>query len=159
MKQSDFVTLSFSILIHADKAKVWQVLWAKDSFPVWANWLDEGMILLGELQRGSIVEFVNARNGYSVRDLVAECVEETYVQFHHLIDLQDFGSQEREREWESGSESYRLEKVEDHTRLEVVSQVPLELETMMQERFPQALREVKRLAEQMENDGSEAMRI
>ena len=45
--------LQFSIEINASKESVWATLWEDASFRVWANLIDEGTYMKGEMKEGN----------------------------------------------------------------------------------------------------------
>lgn len=65
----------------------------------------------------------------------------------HSADTQDAGEQERDKQWTGGKEIYKLEELNNVTTLRFECDVPEELVTIMNDRYPKALRRVKELAE------------
>ncbi len=54
------VEIRCEIEISASKETVWDVLWGKDTFPLWAGVIDEGTYLQGEIIEGNEVRFISA---------------------------------------------------------------------------------------------------
>lgn len=57
------VELNYTIKINATKRKIWAVLWEDQTFREWANLIDEGTYMKGELKEGGEVEFISSVNG------------------------------------------------------------------------------------------------
>lgn len=139
--------IQFSIEINASKEKVWETLWEDQTFRDWANIIDEGTFMKGEMKEGNEVEFISSINGYGVTSLIEKLDTNEYVLFRHGADTQENGKQEREKEWTGGTESYYLEEKNGSTTLTAKTEVPLEMEEMFNIRIPKALKCIKALSE------------
>lgn len=71
----------------------------------------------------------------------------TFLVLKHQSDTQETGTQEREKEWTGGEESYTLTEQDGTTTLTVAFDVPPELEEYFTVNYPKALERVKELAE------------
>lgn len=138
---------NFSIEIRAPRDKVWNVLWDDTTFRDWANIIDEGTYMIGELKEGNEVQFISSVGGYGVTSLVEKLIPNEFVLFSHSADTKDSGEQEREKEWTGGMESYSLTEKDGDTTLTVEIDVPPEQEETFKVRQPKALERVKVLAE------------
>ena len=145
-------TLTFSITISAPKETVWAALWQEDSFRVWANFIDEGTYIKGVLRERNEVQFLSAVNGYGVTSLVEKLRQNELLVLRHRADTKESGQRKRKNEWTGGLERYTLTENLGITTLLVEMDTPEELETVFQQRFPQALACIKKLAEQNESD-------
>ncbi|MFP4400355.1 MAG: SRPBCC domain-containing protein [Candidatus Woesearchaeota archaeon] len=139
--------LNFSIEIQAPKEKVWNILWEDTTFRDWANIIDEGTYMVGELKEGNEVQFISSVSGYGVTSLVTKLVSNEFVLFRQMADTKENGEQEREKEWTGGEESYSLKENNEVTTLVVEIDVPPEQEEAFTERMPKALERIKSLAE------------
>ena len=139
--------LQFSIEINASKEKVWRTLWEDASFRDWADNIDEGMYIKGDMKEGNEIEFISSVNGYGVTSLVEKFIPNEFASFRHKADTQDSGQQERENEWTGGTESYSLTEKDGMTILTVNTDVPYEQEETFNTRLPKALERLKILAE------------
>lgn len=139
--------MRFSVQIQAAKETVWDILWSDSSFRDWANIIDEGMYMVGQLEEGAQVQFISAVNGYGVTSLVEKLIPEEYVSFQQLKDTQDTGKEDREKQWTGSRETYTLLEKEGVTTLTLTSDIPSELEEIMADRLPKALQRIKELAE------------
>lgn len=138
--------LQFQVEINAPKQRVWDTLWQDKTFREWASIVDPGTHMVGELIEGNEVQFISG-NGYGVTSLVKKLIPEEYLMLLHSADTQDAGEQERDKQWTGGKEIYKLEELNNVTTLRFECDVPEELVTIMNDRYPKALRRVKELAE------------
>lgn len=139
--------MQFQIVIHAPKEKVWDTLWQDKTFRQWAGIIDPGTYMDGALQEGNEVQFISAENGYGVTSLVDKLVPNEFLLLKHQADTQESGSQEREKEWTGGKESYALTERDGTTTLTVAFDIPPQLEEYFAANYPKALERVKILAE------------
>lgn len=139
--------LHFTIEINATKEKVWSTLWDDQTFRDWANNIDEGTYMKGEMKEGNEVEFISSVNGYGVTSLVEKMIPNEYVFFKHYADTQESGQKEREKEWSGLTESYSLTEINGITTLVAITDVPEDLVEMFTISIPKALARIKTLAE------------
>lgn len=139
--------IQFSIKINATKEKVWTTLWQDETLRDWAGIIDPGTYMTGELKEGNEVQFISAENGYGVTSLVEKVVPNEFLLLRHSADTKEKGSQEREKQWTGGAESYSLIEEKGITTLTATFDVPLELEEYFNIHYPKALERVKVLAE------------
>jgi hypothetical protein len=140
----------FLIEIKSPRERVWNTLWEDKTFRDWANIIDEGMYMVGEMEEGNEVQFISSVSGYGVTSLVEKLVQNEFVSFRQVADTMDSGEREREKEWTGGTESYSLAKNNDVTTLTVDIDVPPGQEETFKVRFPKALERVRILAEKKE---------
>ncbi len=139
--------LTFSVQINASKDKVWDTLWNNKTFREWAGIIDPGTYMVGELNKGSQIQFISSENGYGVTSKVEKVDAGSYLLLRHQADTKDRGESERDDEWTGGTESYSLEELGGITTLTVIFDVPEELEGIFMDRYPKALQKVKELAQ------------
>ena len=139
-----------SIEIKAPRERVWNTLWEDKTFRDWANIVDEGTYMVGEIKEGNEVQFISSVSGYGVTSLVEKLTLNEFVSFRQIADTKDSGEREREKEWTGGTESYSLAENEGVTTLTVDIDVPPGQEETFKVRFPKALERVKILAEEKE---------
>jgi len=141
--------MQFVVTIQASKERVWDVLWADETFRQWAGLIDPGTCMVGELKEGTEVQFISG-NGYGVTSLVASVIPYEYLLLKHQADTQDTGARLREKEWTGGEESYTLTEQDGTTTLTTAFGVPPDLEDYFKDAYPKALGRVKGLAERTE---------
>jgi uncharacterized protein YndB with AHSA1/START domain len=139
--------MQFTIEISATKEKVWNVLWQDATLREWAGLIDPGTYMVGELTRGSEVEFISAKNGYGVTSLVEKVIPNEYALLRHSADTKEHGTETRDKEWTGGVESYELTENNGVTILKVAFDVPEELVEYFTNAYPKALDKIKELAE------------
>ena len=138
--------MRFTIEIRAAKGKVWDTLWQDATLRQWAGIIDPGTYMVGELKKGSEVQYISG-NGYGVTSLVEKIVPGEFLLLRHQADTQDEGKREREKEWTGGEESYALAEKDGATTLTVAFGVPPELEEYFKTAYPKALERIKELSE------------
>ena len=137
----------FSIEIRAPRERVWNTLFENKSFRDWGSVIDEdGQYMVGELKEGNEIQFLS-ENGFGVTTFVEKLIPNEFISFRMIANTIDSGKREREKEWTGGEESFSLAEKDDVTALTVHIDVPEEMQTMFQDRFPRALERVKVLAE------------
>ena len=140
----------FSIEIQAPRERVWSTLWDDKTFRDWANIIDEGMYMVGEIKEGGEVQFISSVSGYGVTSLVEKLVQSEFISFRQMADTKGSGEREREEQWTGGTESYSLAENDCVTTLTVAIDVPPGQEETFKARFPKALERVKMLVEKKE---------
>lgn len=140
--------MQFKIEIKAPRERVWDILWQDKTFREWADLVDPGTYMVGELKEGNEVHF-NSAGGYGVKSFIAKLVPNEYILFRHKADTRDNGENDREEQWAGGKESYSLVHKEGVTTLAMTFDVPPELEEIMNSNYPKALARVKRLSERL----------
>lgn len=138
--------MRFAVEIEAPKEKVWKTLWEDKTFRDWANIIDEGQYMVGEMKEGNGVQFISSVSGYGVISMVEKLIPDAFVSFRQMADVKDSGKQEREKEWTGGRESYSLVESEGITTLSVELDVPHEQVETFKVRFPKALERLKILS-------------
>ena len=101
----------------------------------------------GVMEEGNEIQFISSVNGDGVTDRIEKLIPNEFVLFRHSSDTQESGQLEREKEWTGGSESYFLSEDKGVTTLVVKSDIPKEQEEIFRNRFPEALKRIKALAE------------
>ena len=139
--------LEYQIVINKSKEVVWDTLWDDQSFRDWANNIDEGTYLLGDLVEGNEIQFISSVNGYGVTSLVSKLIPNEYILFKHASDTQNKGTETRDKQWTGGSESYTLVEENNSTLLTIRSEIPEELVDYFNQAMPIALNRIKELAE------------
>lgn len=149
LRRKDMNEIQFLIEINATRERVWATLWEDVTFRDWANIIDEGTYMKGEMKEGNEIQFISSVNGYGVTDLIEKLIRNEYVLFRHSADTKESGQQDREKEWTGGTESYSLTEKNGVTVLTVKTDVPQEQEETFHIRFPKALERIKTLAEKI----------
>ncbi len=141
--------IQYTIDINASKERVWTTLWEDITFRDWASIIDEGTYMKGVMKEGNEIQFISSVNGYGVTSLIEKLSPNEYALFRHIADTKESGQLEREKEWTGGTESYALTEKNGVTILIFKTDVPQEIEEILNIRFPKALERLKTLAEKM----------
>ncbi len=141
--------IHYSISINASKEKVWEILWEDKTFRVWANIIDEGTYMLGEMKEGNEIQYISSLNGYGVTSRIEKLNPNEFILLRHSADTKESGQQNRENEWTGGIESYLLMEKNGVTNLLIKIDIPLEQEESFNEKLPRVLKCIKTLAENM----------
>ena len=135
----------FSVKINAPKEKVWSIMWNDNTFREWANYIDKGMYMVGEMKEGNNVHFVSPINNYGVISKIEKLIPNEYIIFKHQVDT--IGNIKRDNEWSGGTESYELYFENGITTLINKTELPIEQIETFNTFVPLALNCIKELAE------------
>lgn len=140
-------TLTYSIIINANRKKVWKVLW--ESYELWTKCFAEKSHAVSDWKEGSRIEFHDGKGGGMYSEIV-KLEPARLMMFQHLgsiINGKDVDFSGDLEDWTNNFESYRLSKVESGTELTVEIDSTENFKEFLDERFPKALAKVKELAE------------
>lgn len=143
--------LNFSISIDAPKEKVWNILWNLDSYRKWTKAFSEASdVKTDNWKKGSKVLFVDA-NGNGMISSVAENKPNEYMSFQHWGEIKngvEDTTSEAVKAWSGSTENYTLKEVNGKTELLIDMDIAEEYKDMFSKMWPNALANVKRLAEE-----------
>jgi uncharacterized protein YndB with AHSA1/START domain len=138
------VTLEYKIEINASPEKVWTVLWDDISYRQWTSAFTEGSFYIGTWEEDSMMKFFDPNNnGMYSRVLKNDPNKE--MTFLHLGEIYD--GVEVPQDWGDATESYILQETEDGTKLTAKINTSEEFKGFFEDKFPNALQNVKNLAE------------
>lgn len=137
--------LKFHIDIHAPRERVWQVLWADESYRKWTAAFNPGSYAESDWKEGSKIRFLGDENN-GMFSTIEKLVPADTMVFKHLGEVKD--GVEIETNWAGARESYYLSEKDGATSLDVTLDSVGEYKDYFNEAFPRALRLVKELAEQ-----------
>lgn len=135
----------FSISIIAPKEKVWFIMWNDNTFRDWANFIDEGMYMVGEMKEGNNIHFISPINNYGVISKIEKLIPNEYIVFKHQVDT--IGNVKRDNEWSGGTESYNLSFKDGITTLITKTELPINQIETFNTFVPQSLNRIKELSE------------
>src|ERR1051325_5779939 len=111
----------FKIAIDAPREKVWNILWADDTYRAWTAPFSEGSHAITDWKKGSKVLFLDGR-GMGMVSTIDESIPNQYISFKHLgvvkNGVEDVESEEV-KEWAGAHENYTLKDVQGRTELVV----------------------------------------
>lgn len=141
--------LHFTKVINATPEKVWDVLWGRETYPQWTSAFAEGSNVETDWKEGSKVLFGDGKgNGMVSRIAVSRPNE--YMSFEHLGMLTngvEDTTSEQVKDWAGAKENYTLKKVDGKTELLIDMDINDEYKDMFTQMWPNALENVKNLAE------------
>lgn len=136
--------LHFDIEINAEAEKVWSVLWDDFSFRQWTSAFTEGSFYQGNLKENEIIKFLDPQNNGMFSKIVA-LIPNQEIKFLHLGEI--YNGVEAPQNWGEATERYILTEDENTTHLKVEIQTSKEFKSFFEEKFPDALSNVKHLSE------------
>lgn len=137
-------TLEYKIEINASPEKVWTVLWDDMSYRQWTSAFTEGSFYIGTWEEDSMMKFFDPNNN-GMYSRVLKNNPNKEMTFLHLGEIYD--GVEVPQDWGDATESYLLEETEDGTKLTAKINTSEEFKGFFEDKFPNALQNVKNLAE------------
>ena len=139
----------FSITIDATPEKIWELLWDKDTYPIWTRPFSENSTAVTDWKKGSKVLFLDG-NERGMVSVVAENIPNQFMSIEHLglykDGVEDLESEEV-KEWKGAQENYTLKPLDGQTELRIEMDINEKYKEMFAGIWPKALQEVKKLAE------------
>jgi uncharacterized protein YndB with AHSA1/START domain len=141
--------LNFLTNINAPRETVWKVLWQDQYYRKWTSVFSETSYAETDWREGSKVLFLDAqRNGMVSR--IASVRPNEFMSFEHLGEVKN-GIEDTESDkvkgWAGAFENYTLSEVNGSTELKVEIDMNPAFTDYFQKTFPQALANIKSLAE------------
>lgn len=137
-------TLEFKIEINASPEKVWTVLWDDISYRQWTSAFTEGSFYIGTWEENSMMKFFDPNNN-GMYSRVLKNNPNKEMTFLHLGEIYD--GVEVPQDWGDATESYILQEMEEGTKLIAKINTSEEFKGFFEDKFPNALQNVKHLAE------------
>lgn len=142
--------LKFNTTIDAPREKVWEILWAKDTYPKWTKAFMEGSDVETDWNEGSKVLFTDGKGSGMVSRIAKKNAPE-YMSFEHLGELKDGvedTTSDKVKQWSGSKENYILKENNGVTTLEVELDMGSDMQDYFIKTFPKALQLVKELSEE-----------
>jgi len=139
-------TLEYQIKINAQPEEIWTVLWSDISYQQWTSAFTKGSFYEGTLEEGTTVKFLDPKNN-GMYSRVEKHSPNKEMRFLHLGEI--FDGVETPQDWGNATESYLLQEDNDETILTVKINTSEEFKSFFEEKFPNALKNVKHLSENM----------
>ena len=139
----------FKIDINAPREKVWNILWADDSYRAWTAAFSEGSHVITDWKKGSKVLFLDGK-GMGMVSKIDDAIPNEYMSFEHLGYVKDGVedvTSDKVKSWAGAHENYTLNDVAGKTELVVDMDINDEYKDYFTQTFPKALAKVKELAE------------
>jgi hypothetical protein len=142
--------LHFSIDIKAPIQKVWDILWADETYRKWTTAFSEGSYAESDWNEGSRVLFLSP-GGDGMLARIAEKREPHYMGFEHLgmiLGGVEDTTSDKVKGWAGARENYTLSENNGQTNVHVDIDITEEYKEMFSQMWPKALQSLKQLAEQ-----------
>jgi len=142
--------LHFSIDIKAAIQKVWDILWADETYRKWTAAFSEGSYAESDWNEGSKILFLSP-GGDGMVARIAEKREPHYMGFEHLGMLSngvEDTTSDKVKGWAGARENYTLSENNGQTTVQVDIDISNEWKEMFLQMWPKALQSLKQLAEQ-----------
>lgn len=142
--------LHFSSTINAPIRKVWDTLWADETYRQWTAPFNEGSYAQSDWKEGSRILFLGP-GGDGMVARIAEKREPNYMGFEHLgminNGVEDTTS-DKVKDWAGARENYSLSENNGQTTVDVDMDITDEYKDMFSQLWPKALQKLKEIAEQ-----------
>lgn len=141
--------LKFEVEIEATAATVWDKMWDKKSYTEWTTPFCAGTYFTGEMELGSRIHFV-APSFEGMYSDVFYLIPNKLLIFKHIGMLKDLKEQPIDAEtekWTGSFETYKLNEVDGITSVTAEIDCVPEYINYMNDKFPLALQELKKISE------------
>jgi uncharacterized protein YndB with AHSA1/START domain len=143
-------TLVFKININASPDTVWQSLCQSENYKIWTNPFCAGSYYKTDsFTEGSKIHFLTP-NGEGMYSIIDRLEENHLLAFKHLGDIKNLEEMPMTTEtesWSGAMETYTLNKIDSGTELTVNVDTIEKYVDFMNNTFPLALNELKRISE------------
>lgn len=141
--------LHFSSTINAPVQKVWDTLWADETYRQWTAPFNEGSYAESDWKEGSRILFLGP-GGDGMVARIAEKREPNYMGFEHLgmisNGVEDTTS-DKVKDWAGARENYSLSENNGQTTVTVDMDITADYKDMFSQLWPKALQKLKEIAE------------
>ena len=143
---------TFKTAINASRERVWDILFGKTTYPIWAAIFSEGSDAETDWKKGSRALFLD-QSGKGMVSKIEESIPHSYLSIIHLgmydNGVEDLDSEEVKK-WTGATENYTLTDKNGETELTIDMSITAEFKDYFEEAWPKALAKIKELAEQPE---------
>lgn len=142
----------FKITILAPKEIVWAVLWDKETYEEWASVFSPGSTIKTDWEEGGKVYFLNGE-GQGMYSIIEQMIPNEYMSFKHVgMISEELAADEETKLWSGCMEKYYLKESDNTTEVIVEIDVLEDHLDDFEQQFPQGLRILKQLAEDLNPD-------
>ena len=141
--------LIFTQEINASAETVWNLMWDKKVYIDWTSPFCEGSYYTGEIELGSRIHFMTP-SGQGMFGDVFYLIPNKFIIFKHIGNVLNFNEMPLDAEtekWTGSFETYKLDEVDGTTTLIVEVDCVEQYVNYMNEKFPLALQELKKISE------------
>ena len=138
--------LTFSIQINAPKERVWDILWADETYRAWTSVFHPGSYAQSDWKEDSKILFLGGDGSDGMISKIARLIPNVFMSFQHLGEMKN-GVEAYDSPWEGAMENYTLQEKNGGTELNVELDADNSFADYFTQTFPKALDKVKELAE------------
>lgn len=135
--------------INATASKIWETMWHKETYNEWVKPFCEGTYMDGDFVQGSRIHFLTS-DGRGMYSDIAYLVPNKLIIFSHIGNISNFKElpiDEETSRWTGSFEIYKLEEKDGKTIVTAEMDTVPEYINYMNEKFPLALEELKKISE------------
>ncbi len=139
----------FTQEIKASANSIWNKMWDKKSYNEWTTPFCEGTYFTGNIEQGSRIHFLTPTGSGMFSD-VFYMIENKMIFFKHIGNIEKFQEMPLDEEtskWSGSFESYKLEEENGITKITAEIDCVPEYIDYMNDKFPLALQELKKISE------------
>lgn len=146
-------TIQFSILINADKQKVWDTMLEDKTYREWTKAFHAGSYYEGNWKKGSEIRFLGPNEDGTLGGMLSridENIKYQYISIEHLGVIKNGKvdtTSEEAKKWTPSFENYTFTEKGDQTELKIEMMVDPSYKAMFEDMWPKALDELKNLSE------------
>ncbi len=142
--------LKFSISINSYPRKIWNILWDKETYTQWTEPFTPGCYYETDGWNEGNKILLLAPNGDGMSSVLYKIIAPYYLAFKHITFVkneEELPIDDEIKKWSGCIEAYTIYKTEKNCELVVEVDTADEYVEMMQKMFPEALKIVKKIAE------------
>lgn len=146
----NLVSMMFSVEIHAPRERVWQVMFDANGYREWTRAFSPASTFEGSWSEGSAIRFLGHDEQGNVCGLssrIAACRPYEMMGIEHLRGITRGEDDAEPSIWHGARENYFFSERDGVTTVRVEQDMAPEYETMFQTMWPEALSNLKALAE------------
>jgi uncharacterized protein YndB with AHSA1/START domain len=141
--------LVFTQEINALASEIWNTMWDKESYTNWTTPFCAGTYYKGELEMGNRIHFLTPKGDGMYSD-VGYMIKNKLIIISHIGNISDFKELAIDAEtakWTGSFETYKLSEVHGTTTVTAEVDCIPEYIDFMNDKFPLALQELKKISE------------
>lgn len=147
-------TIQFTILINANKGKVWDTMLNDKTYRQWTAAFHEGSFYEGTWEKGTEIRFLGPNEDGKLGGMYSKIKENKkyeFISIEHLGMVADGvvdTTSDEVKKWAPSFENYTFTEKANQTEVKVEMQIASEYKAMFEEMWSRALKILKDLSEQ-----------
>ncbi|MCD6018069.1 MAG: hypothetical protein K0S53_1190 [Bacteroidetes bacterium] len=146
-------TIHYSILIDANKEKVWDTMLNDKTYREWTKAFHDGSYYDGNWEKGSEIRFLGPDKDGNLQGMysrIKENIKYEFISIEHLGIIKNGivdTTSDEVKKWTPSFENYTFTEKGNQTEVKVDMQLDAEYKNMFDEMWPNALKALKQLSE------------